>query len=165
MNGLGQTVNVRGSPFKAFACAACGTLGGAITGLVTSASPHTPRHQRGSSRTCADQERLCTFLALRWTTCLGQLWTTCERKGSPFKAFVCAACGTPGGAIIGLDTEYLASHSWAPARELSTTRSQSGCEQTAGLRWTTEPEGPRFCTRIGHCRAVQPVRRMALLLL
>ena len=49
----------------------------------------------------------------------------------PFKAFVCAACGTLGGAIIGLDTEYLTSHSWAPARELSTTCSQSGCEQLA----------------------------------
>ena len=44
--------------FQTFSCAACGTLGGAITGLVTSASPHTPRHQRGSSRLRASQERL-----------------------------------------------------------------------------------------------------------
>jgi len=40
--------------------------------------------------------------------------------GTPFKAFICAACGTVGGLIIGLVTEYFTSHTYVPTRELAT---------------------------------------------
>jgi len=40
--------------------------------------------------------------------------------GSPLKAFTCTACGTMGGLIIGLVTEYFTSHTYVPTRELAT---------------------------------------------
>jgi len=39
---------------------------------------------------------------------------------SPLKATVCAACGTMGGLVIGLVTEYFTSHTYEPTRELAT---------------------------------------------
>jgi len=41
-----------------------------------------------------------------------------EVDGTPMKAFICVACGTVGGLIIGLITEYYTSHSYIPTREL-----------------------------------------------
>jgi len=40
--------------------------------------------------------------------------------GTPWKAFVCASCGTLGGLIIGIVTEYFTSHTYIPTRELAT---------------------------------------------
>merc|ERR1711865_435299 len=39
---------------------------------------------------------------------------------TPMKAFICTACGTVGGLIIGLVTEYYTSHTYTPVRELAT---------------------------------------------
>jgi inorganic pyrophosphatase len=39
---------------------------------------------------------------------------------TPTKAFVCTACGTIGGLIIGLITEYYTSHTYQPVRDLAT---------------------------------------------
>ena len=41
-------------------------------------------------------------------------------KGTPFKAFACAAMGTVGGLLTGLVTEYFTSHTYVPVRELAT---------------------------------------------
>merc|ERR1711865_673951 len=38
---------------------------------------------------------------------------------TPMKAFICTACGTVGGLIIGLVTEYYTSHTYTPVRELA----------------------------------------------
>ena len=48
-------------------------------------------------------------------------------RGSPFQAFVCAARGTLGGAIIGLVTEYLTHNTIADSAAICACETATGC--------------------------------------